>query len=140
MKSGKSAKAPEVIECAGVAEQMLQTIQIQKKELRRNGEVINRLAQAINETKLMASTTAGGVRGVIGIRADEVLTETPSEPEDDEVIDCTVNEEFEIVDDDDENLCCCPCAELEWVLRRCCEDDARECRPTSKQHNDDAKS
>ena len=79
MRSGKSAKAPEVVECAGAAEQMLQTIQIQKEELSRNGEVINRLAQAINETKLMASTTAGGVRGFIGICIDEVLTETPSE-------------------------------------------------------------
>ena len=62
---------------------MLQTIQIQKKELRRNGKVIKRLAHAIDETKLMASTTAGGVRGVIGIRADEVLTETPPRDVDD---------------------------------------------------------
>ena len=49
-----SADSPEVVEGADTAEQLLQTIQDQQEELRRNGEVIKRLAQAINAEFVMA--------------------------------------------------------------------------------------
>ena len=173
-----STDSPEVVECADVAEQMLQTIQDQKEELRRNGEAIKRLAQAINDAKLMfhedqiaemvmlqkekmkpipkmkekCTVKAGEVTVAAASVADpsyrdiiQNQKEEPSwtgeatseedwsicdpDPEDDEVIDCDVGDEFE-------GLCCSPCAEEEWLPSKCCEDDVRKCRP-SKQHNDD---
>ena len=49
-----SADSPEVVEGADATQQMLQTVQDQKEELRRNGEVTKRLAQAINAEFVMA--------------------------------------------------------------------------------------
>ena len=142
-RSESSPEKPEVVEWieddAAVAEKMLRTIQAQKEELRRNGEAIHRLAQEVNETKLM---TTGGVRGVIGTRADEVLTETPSGTrhfsasgsDGDEVIDCSISEEFEEFEVVNDEVCCYPCVEEGWLMSKCCKDDIHP----SEQHNDDA--
>ena len=63
--------------------------------------------------------------------SEEVWSICDPDSEDDEVINCDVDDEFE-------SLCCSPCAEEEWLPSKCCEDDVRKCRQ-SKQHNDDEK-
>ena len=140
----------EVIECPNDIEEALQTIQLRKEKVTLNGEATSRLARTIHASKFVASTDAGGVRGTIGVRADEVLTEAPSEevwsvcdsdPEDVEVIECAVDDEIEIVNCMEEttrgaeqDLCCSKCAGEEWSLRlRCCDDAIHVDHATGKQ-------
>ena len=93
----------------------------------------------------------GGVRGVIGTRADEVLTETPPGtrhssalgPEGDEVMECDVSEgfeEFELVNDE---VYCHTCVEEEWLMRKCCSSEkccSKDDIHPSEQKNDDVNS
>ena len=82
----------------------MKTIQNQKEEILRNGKVISKLAKHIHAARSMMCPA----------RVEAKIA-------DEEVLDCSIDDKFEVVDDDNETLCCHPCVEEEETTR-CCKN------------------